>query len=211
MIATRAKLSLLIFLISALPGSAFAEALSTTSLGFGSRTISWVPASETSGTVTPEPVEESLAGPVICHRVSAPASVFTVEVGASGCMMTGSERHFATSMSGHAVVLYYPFSARTKSTNQDSAVSLKQTSFTNAYISGIAGFSKITLSNPLTPLAYTVDNVDVGLGLGYSYRLFKYVALGTEASYIYSASISSEIATGSSSAINILGSVTIFL
>jgi hypothetical protein len=188
-----------------------AEALSTTSIGTGSRSISWVPAVTTNAEVTAEPIEEEISGPIICHRVTAPSSVFTIEIGASGCMMTGGVRNFASSMSGHVMVLYYPFTARSMSTSDDDAVSLRQTSFTNIYINGTAGFSKITLSDPLTPLSYTVDNLDAGLGIGYSYRLFKYVAIGMEGSYVYSSSLSPEVASGSSSLIQVLAGITVFL
>ncbi len=193
----------------------FAEALSTTSVGMGSRSLSWVPATAPAttegGEITDTTITEVLAGPVLCHRVSAPSSIFTLEVGASGCLMKGNDRNFASSMSGHFTLIYYPFSSRMKVSNEDSAVRLKQMNFTNLYILGKTGFSKTTLGFGETPFSYAVDAVDVGGGVGYSYRLFKYVAVGVEAGYVYSSSISPLVATGSSTLIEYLGSLTIFL
>jgi hypothetical protein len=200
---------------SAFSNIALSEALSTTSIGTGSRQLQWVPASsgDASGSNTlNKEITEVLSGPVICHRVSAPSSIFTLEIGASGCLMKGSGRNFASSMSGHFTLLYYPFSSRMKVSNEDTAVRLKQISFTNIFLSGKTGFSKTTFGfGEASPVSYTVDSVDVGLGLGYSYRLFKHVAVGAEVDYIYSSSISPQVATGSSNLMEFLALFTVFL
>ncbi len=211
----KSKLAFLILLaFSGMANLAMSEALSTTSVGMGTRQLQWVPAvapGAENATNTSTTLNDVLSGPLLCHRVSAPSSIFTLEIGASGCLMKGEDRNFATSMSGHFTLLYYPFSSRMKVSNEDAAIRLKQISFTNIFISGMAGFSKTTLGIGASPVSYTVDSVDVGMGVGYSYRLFKYVAIGAEVGYIYSSSISPLVATGSSSLTEFLAALTIFL
>jgi hypothetical protein len=204
----------LLFASSAVSNLALSEALSTTSIGIGSRQLQWVPAvadGAQGAANTATTLNQSVSGPLLCHRVSAPSSIFTLEIGASGCLMKGDDRSFARSMSGHFTLLYYPFSSRMRVSNEDSAVRLKQVTFTNIYLAGKTGFSKTTLQIDALPISRTVDSIDIGMGLGYSYRLFKHVAVGVEVGYIYSSSISPDIATGSSTMTEFLGALTVFL
>jgi hypothetical protein len=199
---------------SAFSNIALSEALSTTSIGLGSRQLQWVPAvadGAEGAANTNTTLNQVVSGPLLCHRVSAPSSIFTLEIGASGCLMKGNDRSFARTMSGHFTLLYYPFSSRMKVSNEDAAVRLKQVTFTNIYIAGKSGFSKTTLQIDALPISRTVDSIDIGMGLGYSYRVFKYVAVGAEVGYIYSSSISPNVATGSSTMTEFLGALTVFL
>ena len=192
---------------------ALADALSTTSFGIANVSINWIPAIEQVGDAAGQTaaITESTSGTMICHRVSSAASLFSVELGAGGCMQTSDQRNFARALSGQVMVLYYPFSARARSVGDDKALRMRQLSFSNFYIEGITGFSKFTRGEVITPVSYTVDTLDAGLGIGYSYRFFRYSAIGLETSYLYGSSLSTKVASGSTSVLAMVGTLTVFL
>ena len=203
----------LVLLASTWSGIAWGEALNTTAVGLGLRKLDFRPATgEVSGAAGDvEKIDDELDGLAICNRVSAPSSLFSLEIAAGGCMHLGGENSFAHSMGGQVLVLYYPFSARRKTDSDDLALRMNIVSFTNVYILGLAGFSKITRGEKVSPVSYTIDTYDAGIGGGYSYRLLKYVAFGVEGSFTHSASLSSKVATGSSSLIMASAIITVFL
>ena len=207
------KLVFLFYLFFNFSTVAFSEALNTTAIGMGIRKLDFRPAAtELQGTVgDTAKINDELTGLAICNRVSAPSSLFSLEIAAGGCMHLGGENSFAHSMGGSVMVLYYPFSARRKTDSDDLAVRMNIVSFTNIYILGLAGFSKITRGEKISPVSYTIDTYDAGIGGGYSYRLLKYVAFGVEGSFTHSASLSSKVATGSSSFIMANANITVFL
>ena len=190
-----------------------AEALNTTSLGLGTRKLDFRPATgESSGAVGDvEKISDELSGLAVCNRVSAPSSLFSLEIAAGGCMHLGGENSFAHSMGGFVMVLYYPFSARRKTDTDDLAVRMNIVSFTNLYLLGLGGFSKITRGEKISPVSYTIDTYDAGIGGGYSYRLLKYVAFGVEGAFVHSSSLSTKVATGSSSLMLASAIITVFL
>ena len=190
-----------------------AEALNTTAVGLGRRKLDFRPASTaTEGAVGDAgKISDQLDGLAICNRVSAPSSLFSIEIAAGGCMHLGGENSFAHSMGGHVMILYYPFSARRKTDSDDMAVKMNIVSFTNVYILGLAGFSKITRGEKVSPVSYAIDVYDAGIGGGYSYRVLKYVAFGVEGQFVHSASLSQKVATGSSSLLMASAIITVFL
>lgn len=196
--------------------AALAEALNTTTFGIGTRDIKLAPAkadgASEQATAEDQTLNEKQEGVVLCNRVSAPSSLFSVEIAAGGCMhVTETGRSFANSIGGYVGILYYPFSARRRGDNDDLVLRLRLLSLSNFYILGAGGFSKITRSDPVTPVSYTIDTYDFGGGVGYAYRLFRYVALGAEATYMYNSSLSSKVATGTATFTTASAVLTVYL
>ncbi len=190
--------------------TALGEAPVTTSVGIMNRSISYTLVSATGGT-TPTDTStknEAISSPAICERISTP-SALGFEMGAGGCAQVGGTYTFAHAVSAHVMLLYYPLASRSK-LDDDGALKMKLISFSNLYILLIGGFSKITHQQALeTNLTISTDVMDVGGGLGYSYRVFNDAAFGAEAYYL-SGSIMSNAVTGSTSALFAGGSVTFF-
>jgi hypothetical protein len=187
--------------------TAFAEAPVTTSVGILSRSIEY---SSTAGVTGVEGAgqSETLAKPTICERVSTP-SALGFEIGAGGCLQTGGEYTFGYTISTHMLLLYYPLASRSNF-DDDVALRSKQGSFSNLYIVLLGGFSKITHQQVAeTNATISSDVLDFGGGLGYSYRLFDYAALGAEGYYL-SGSIMSKAVSGATSAFFAGGTVTFF-
>ena len=195
---------------------ALAEALNTTTFGIGTRDIKLQPAKADGAseetTEEDQTLSEKQEGVVLCNRVSAPSSLFSVEIAAGGCMhVAESGRSFANALSGYGAILYYPFSARRRGDNDDMVLRLRLISLSNFYVLGAGGFSKITRSDPVTPVSYTIDTYDFGGGVGYAYRVFRYVSLGAEATYMYNSSLSSKVATGTATFTTASAVLTVYL
>jgi hypothetical protein len=195
---------------------ALAEALNTTTFGVGTRDVKLAPAKADGGseqaTADEQTLSEKQEGVVLCNRVSAPSSLFSVEIAAGGCMhIAKAGRSFANSIGGYGAILYYPFSARRRGDNDDLVLRLRLLSLSNFYILGAGGFSKITRSDPVTPVSYTIDTYDFGGGVGYAYRIFRYVSLGAEATYLYNSSLSSKVATGTATFTTASAVLTVYL
>jgi len=202
-----------------------AEALNTTTLGFARRTATITPpfvANEAStapaagGASTTSRADQTIVrvqdGPLLCNRVSTPTSVRTIEISGGSCLHQGGETNLNHALSASLQIIYYPFSSRGDAGMDDMAISLQHGTGSNLYIYASGGFSKISIPpTDASPVTYTIDTADVGGGAGYGYRLFRKVALGLEGGFVASSSISSKVAKGSATTIQVSAVVTVFL
>jgi hypothetical protein len=188
--------------------ASLAEAPAISSVGLMTRTINYS-LSGVGGAGGGASKAEVLADPLICERVSTP-SALGFEVGAGGCAQLGGTYTFAQAVSMHGMLLYYPLASRA-SLNDEGALRMRHLSFSNFYIVVLGGFTKLTHQQILeTNLTVSTDILDFGGGVGYSYRFFKYTAIGVEGYYL-SGSIISNAVAGSTSAIFAGATVTFFL
>ena len=203
-------LPLVLLLIS---NRGFSEALSTTSFGIGIRNISFVEA-KAANQVDDETLdrgakEEPLSDPMICQRVSTPSSL-GLELGAGGCVHGGGFWTFAHSISAHLQLIYYPLASRT-SVDNDLGLKMKREFFGDLYLIGQGGFAKITHNQAQnTPVTLSMDVLEFGGGVGWTYRVMQKLAIGVEGTYLVGSILSSS-ATGSTNMIMVLGSITAFL
>jgi hypothetical protein len=184
-----------------------AEAPAISSIGFMSRTVTYTQIG-VGGVAVGSTQTEPITDIAFCERVSTP-SALGFEMGAGGCAQLGGSYTFAQTISAHGMLLYYPLASRA-SLNEEGALRIRHLSFSNFYLVLIGGFSKITHKQvPETNLTISTDVLDVGGGIGYSYRFFKYTAIGFEG-YYTSGSIMSKAVQGSTSAIFAGGTITFF-
>lgn len=207
--------------LTALVPVARSEALSTTSLGLGIRTVTYtqakskdVPteaeeaASSGSGAKAGQ-TEDTYSDPILCQRISTPSSL-GLELGAGGCIHGGGFRTFAHTVSMHVQLIYYPFASRS-SIDDDASIRVRRMFFGDLYLVGQGGFAKIThKESQETPVTLTTDVAEFGGGIGWTYRLYDKIAIGAEGFYLVG-SILSSATSGSTNMIIASLTVTAFL
>lgn len=193
-------------------GPSFAASNSVTMIGTSTQTLKYTAKNKVASGDQQDDDNlslEEVSGTGLCQRVTT-ATYFGLEFGTEGCMSVGGEQTFASSIGGHVMVIYYPLTTR-MIVGADIDAETRVVSFTNFYIAGLGGFSKITHNQQaFTNSTLASDTLDFGLAFGWNYRVFPMVSVGVEGSYI-AGTIISKATTGSVTATGVYGVLSVAL